>query len=140
MALSTRITQLRKEKGWSQKELAVKLGVGQTIVSGWETNRFAPQIESLIKIAQLFKVSVDYLLFENIPREGTHKIDDFELYEAFRFAESLLPEEKAGVLDHVSALVFRKKVKQAEQEAEKAKKSAKETHAPPLRKVAGKRS
>lgn len=127
--------QLRKEQGWSQDELGKKVGVRQRYVSTWETGQNVPQTESLIKLAQVFEVSVDYLLFDNVPRQGTNKIDDFELYEFFRKAESLPQDAKNAVKKIVSALLFEYKVDQAKEEAENEK-------VPPaasLRKIAGKR-
>src|SRR5262245_31900634 len=117
MSFATKVVELRKEKGLSQIELAQKLGVGQQIVSGWETGKNMPQVERLIKLAELFKVSLDYLLMENVPREGTHKIDDFELYEVFRKADSLPDKEKEIVRELVASVVFRHIVKAAEEKS-----------------------
>lgn len=57
-----RIAALRKEYGLNQKELGERLGVGQTTISAWETGRNDPDSKSLLKMAQLFEVSVDYLM------------------------------------------------------------------------------
>jgi len=57
-----RIKVLRKDAGLSQKELAEALGVHQTAVSQWEHGRTMPDIGLLPALAELFKVSVDYLL------------------------------------------------------------------------------
>ena len=58
----TRIKQARKQKGISQKMLALKLGTKQTTVSGWENAGSEPAYEQLVKMADLFGVSTDYLL------------------------------------------------------------------------------
>jgi transcriptional regulator with XRE-family HTH domain len=138
MALSEKIVQLRKEKDWSQTELGERVGVDQQIISGWERGKNMPHIESLVKLALLFEVSVDYILFDNVPREGTHRIDDFPLYELFRKAESLPEKEKEVVKELVSALLFRCIVKTAEEKSINQKAESKQGAAP-LRKVAGKR-
>lgn len=59
-----RLKSLRKEKGWTQEELAKKLGVSRSAVAGWESSckDNLPEGEVLIKIATIFGVSVDYLL------------------------------------------------------------------------------
>lgn len=57
-----RIRDLRRENNYTQKELATILQVDFRIVSFWETERFEPNIEQLIKICDTFNVSADYLL------------------------------------------------------------------------------
>ena len=55
------IATLRKEKGWTQTELAEKLNVSDKAVSKWE-NGGMPSIEFLPKLSELFGVSIDYLV------------------------------------------------------------------------------
>ena len=57
-----RLLELRKEKGVSQAKLAKDLGVSYSVVCYWETNRSEPTAPNLIKIADYFGVSVDFLL------------------------------------------------------------------------------
>lgn len=57
-----RIGALRREKGWNQKELGDKLGVGQTTVSAWEAGKNEPDYKSIRAMVALFGVSADYLL------------------------------------------------------------------------------
>lgn len=57
-----RIGDLRREKGWNQKELGDKLGVGQTTVSAWEAGKNEPDYKSIRAMVALFGVSADYLL------------------------------------------------------------------------------
>jgi len=57
-----RIHDLRRENNYTQKELATILQVDFRTVSFWETERFEPNIEQLIKICDTFNVSADYLL------------------------------------------------------------------------------
>ena len=60
--LGTRISNLRKEKGLTQEELAEKLYVSRTAVSKWESGRGYPNIDSLKAISGFFSVTVDELL------------------------------------------------------------------------------
>lgn len=53
---------LRKKKGLTQVELANMLNVQQTTVSKWEVGRATPDYPVLIKLSELYSVSVDYLL------------------------------------------------------------------------------
>lgn len=53
---------MRSARGLSQVELAEKLGVTKQSVSNWENDNIQPPIEMLVKIADFFSVSTDYLL------------------------------------------------------------------------------
>ena len=57
-----RMRELRKEKNVSQSQLAEALGVNQKTISSYERNYYEPPQEILVKIAEFFGVSVDYLL------------------------------------------------------------------------------
>ncbi len=57
-----RIKELRKAENISQTQLAKLIGVAQSNISDWENNISRPEYEKLVKIAQIFDVSVDYLL------------------------------------------------------------------------------
>lgn len=56
------ISELRKEKGWTQIELAEKLQVSDKAISKWEKDSGAPSIEFFPALAELFDVSIDYLM------------------------------------------------------------------------------
>jgi len=62
MILPEMIAELRKDKGLLQKELAQFLGVSIGTISNYETGVHNPEIETLIKLADYFNVSVDYML------------------------------------------------------------------------------
>lgn len=57
-----RLKELRKEKGISQLKLAMDLSTNQNTISRYETGEREADYEMLIKIADYFNVSVDYLL------------------------------------------------------------------------------
>lgn len=138
MNIAEKIRELRKEKSWSQDDLGKAVGVHQRYVSTWETGKNMPAAETLIKLSRAFAVSVDYLLFENVPREGVSSIDDFDLYDQFRQASTLPQKQKDAIKELVSGLVFRYKVKTAEQEAETDQAAARAAKGGRL-KIAGKR-
>ena len=60
--IADRLTQIRKEKGMSQEELAEKLGVSRQAVSKWERAESAPDTDNLIALAKLYGVTLDELL------------------------------------------------------------------------------
>ncbi|NBK09988.1 XRE family transcriptional regulator [Enterococcus asini] len=54
----------RKEKGITQEELAHQLLVSSKTISNWETNKTTPDIDNVIRISQLFDISLNHLLLE----------------------------------------------------------------------------
>jgi len=60
--LSKKIYELRMSFGWTQVQLAQKLGITKQTVSNWENDNIQPSIEMLVRLAKLFHVSTDYLL------------------------------------------------------------------------------
>lgn len=75
------INDLRKKSGLSQKEFAGLFNVHQTAVSQWETGKTTPDKETLIKIADYFGVSIDYLLGNTEQKEKPLVNEDEELTE-----------------------------------------------------------
>ena len=61
-ALANNLKRLREEKGITQKELAEKLNSSASRISMYEQNRREPDLQTIIKIANLFNCSIDYLL------------------------------------------------------------------------------
>ena len=64
MFLADKIINLRKKAGWSQEELAGRLGVTRQSVSKWEGAQSVPDIEKIVQLSRLFSVTTDYLLLD----------------------------------------------------------------------------
>ncbi len=62
MILADKIIELRKKNGWSQEELAEKVGVSRQSVSKWEGALSVPDLDKILLMSQIFGVSTDYLL------------------------------------------------------------------------------
>lgn len=62
LKLSKNLRELRQEKGWTQEQLAEKLGVSYQAVSRWETDATYPDIEMLPALADLLEVSLEKLM------------------------------------------------------------------------------
>lgn len=69
MALSEKLYTLRKKSGLSQEQLAEQLSVSRQAISKWESGQSVPESDKLIVISNYFKVSLDYLLKEEIEQE-----------------------------------------------------------------------
>jgi len=93
--LGARIALLRRRCGMSQKKLAQTMGVSASAVGMYEQDRRVPPVELLVKMAQLFEVSTDFLL------TGESKPNDAPILQAllakFR-AQSGLQEEDAALI------------------------------------------
>lgn len=71
-----RLKLLRQSKEMNQVQFADRLGVTKQSVSNWENDNIMPSIEMLVKIADFFNVSTDYLLGRNKPEpEGIKLLD-----------------------------------------------------------------
>ena len=66
MNFSDNLIKLRKGKGWSQEELADKLGLSRQAISKWEVGTSKPDIDNVIKISKLFEISIDELVNNEI--------------------------------------------------------------------------
>lgn len=71
MTIADKIAAERKRRGWSQEELAEKLGVSRQAVSKWESAGSVPDLQKIIQMSELFDVSTDYLLKVNSESEMT---------------------------------------------------------------------
>lgn len=68
-SLGQRIARLRRSKGLTQEELGDKVGISSQAVSKWETDSSVPDVTLLVKIANIFDISVDELLGNERIRE-----------------------------------------------------------------------
>lgn len=69
MILADKIIEERKKNGWSQEELASKLGVSRQAVSKWESSGSIPDLQRILQMSELFGVTTDYLLKDEIEEE-----------------------------------------------------------------------
>lgn len=82
MILSEKIIMLRKKYGWSQEELAERLDISRQSVSKWESGASIPDLERIVGMSQLFGVTTDYLLKDEM--------------EETEFADGMTPEITEG--------------------------------------------
>lgn len=69
MILADKIIEERKKNGWTQEDLAQKLGVSRQSVSKWESAGAIPDLKKIIQLADLFGVSTDYLLKDEVEKK-----------------------------------------------------------------------
>ena len=102
MILADKIVEERKRNGWSQEELAEKLNVSRQSVSKWEGAQSIPDLNRIIRMAELFQVSTDYLLKET--EERTVISDNFS-----ETSDNSLPIRKVSMKEASSFLHLTKK-------------------------------
>ncbi|QYA42103.1 helix-turn-helix domain-containing protein [Macrococcoides bohemicum] len=112
--ISEQIISLRNRRGWTQQQLADKVGVSKQSVSNWETGEKLPRMGKLEELAKIFNVTVSYIvdgksdlekenidIVKNLESKGI--IINFSDFEGF---EKLSDEEK---------LDFQKRIEEAVQ-------------------------
>lgn len=103
MILAEKIIMLRKQNGWSQEELAMKLNISRQSVSKWESGASIPDLDKIIKLSELFGVSTDYLLkdsMETVQETDLYLADS--AYEETEKARSVTLEEANRYMDLVA--------------------------------------
>ena len=77
MNFGERLKQIRANQGLSQEQLAEKIGVSRQAITKWETNRGLPDVENMIILAEIFKITLDELVLQKT-NEQEAKIELFE--------------------------------------------------------------
>ena len=90
MNMADRIQYLRKTKGFSQEELADKVGVSRQAVSKWESEQSTPDIEKIIIMSELFEVTTDYILKGIEPVNMTNRKTIYSLYTGFAVISAII--------------------------------------------------
>jgi len=102
------IADLRKQKGWSQAELAEKSGVSREMIGKYERSEAVPSIDAAKKIADAFEVSMDYLV-----GEGAFKAFDKKAMQRFKELEHLEDDKKRTLFDLIDTYIRDAKARKA---------------------------
>ena len=97
MILADKIIELRKRNGWSQEELAEKLDVSRQSISKWEGAQSVPDMNRILALSQIFGVSTDVLLKDELDLGGMSSADIFPEDDA---ARSVTMEEAVAFLEY----------------------------------------
>ena len=96
MILADKIAELRKKNGWSQEELADKLEVSRQSISKWESAQSIPDMNRILKMSEVFGVSTDLLLKDNL--EITDDRESVDAVEQYGNARAVSMEEAGEFL------------------------------------------
>jgi transcriptional regulator with XRE-family HTH domain len=90
MSIGQRIVHLRKQKNWSQRDLAEKLGISARQLVRWELNQVEPRPKSIESLAEVLGTTPEELVTAPVSL-GTKKIEDEELQELLDYIPELEP-------------------------------------------------
>ncbi len=117
MTIGEKIKRLRKESNLSQGQLALKTGMDARRISKYENNINLPTTETLIKIAEYFNVSLDYLVKTDIDNMATTPIRDKDLLRQFEELDKMSDEEKAHIKYVIQSVLDKNRFKKLAGEA-----------------------
>lgn len=104
----SRIKELRKQKRWSQKELANKVGITFHLINKYEGGQVAPPIERLSLIAESLNTTVDYLLTGTM--QDDVPLHDRKLLKMFKLLEAAKSKDKEMIINLIDAVILKSKV------------------------------
>lgn len=96
--LGTNIRSLRSKKGWSQTELADKIGVHLTHINRIENGKYLPSVDTIVLLAEALETSLDILVNGSTESSKDIRIEDQSFAEKIRLLNSLDEEEKKPLL------------------------------------------
>ena len=108
MTLGKKISYLRKQRGWTQQELADKISVHGRHVTRLEHDKMKPSPATLAQLSQVFQVEPD-VLADAI----TKSADNPQLQSAVQMVYQLDPDDQSMVVRFVQALFAKKRMEQA---------------------------
>lgn len=111
LSLGGRIKELRKDRGWSQREFSARANVSQTRLSKYENGTHQVPLGALIRIAHTLALPVDVLLPDtgDMPRDP----QDMELFARLRSLVALGAEEKAVACSLLDTVLAMRELRQA---------------------------
>ena len=110
MALANRVKQLRSEHSWSQGDLAERVGADPAQISRYENGRITPSADALVRLAEVFDVSCDYLLVDEAPRRPFRSPEDI-FGDRLATVGELGDHDRELLLSFLEALVTKTRLK-----------------------------
>jgi transcriptional regulator with XRE-family HTH domain len=129
LVISERIKELRKAHNWNQAELAEKMSIDSKMISYYENGKYVPSAEVIVKLAEVFDVSIDYLLIPDIPKKPLRQNINNELIQELSDFENLPDKDKEMIMHMVHTVISKNKMRELAIKAPpEVKHSQKKTH------------
>lgn len=96
------LKELRKENGYSQREVAEVISVSQRVYSNYERGEKEPSIDTLIKLSKLFKTTIDYILCNENKRISTMEENEMKIFNKYNKLE---PKNKDIIEEVMESLI-----------------------------------
>ncbi len=103
-----KLKKLRKNRGWSQGQLAQKIGADLQRISKYERGVMWPTMELMVRIAKVFEVTVDYLIRDQ-GNAAISKIKNQTLLHQIEEINNFSDEEQETIISFLDAFIKRKK-------------------------------
>ena len=99
---------VREEKNLQQKEVGQKLNRTAACISSWETGKTEPSIDDLIKLADFFEVSIDYLVGRTDEYNVIHEVQDYSSLhkKMLSLFDKLSSDDRMQVIGFMQALLL----------------------------------
>ncbi|MBA55197.1 MAG: transcriptional regulator [Pseudomonadales bacterium] len=110
-AFGARLKGLRKQKNWSQKELAALVDIRFQQLNKYESGLNIPPAGMLIKLADALNVSVDYLLTGNV--DEAEPLANSRLFRRFQELEAMAQEDQETVIKVIDAMIAKQRIASA---------------------------
>jgi len=110
-AFGARLKQLRKQRHWTQKELAARVDIRFQLLNKYESGQHIPPAETLIRLAQALDTTVDYLLTGN-PMEETPLANSM-LFKRFQALETFNEEDRITIIKVIDAMIAKHRMEAA---------------------------
>ena len=104
-SLGQRVARLRKEKGYTQTQLADKIGLTQDLVSAYELDKLGMRAEMVIRFAQALEVSTDELLGVKSTKKKVDDEPSLRIMRRLNKIKTLPPSEQKTLLRTIDMLL-----------------------------------
>ena len=112
MTFANKLKKLRNENGWSQEKLGELINIHPRLISKYERGKNYPAAETLIKLAKIFCVSIDFLILDKDKNEKIMlKLKDTRLLKQFNELDKMKNKDKKIIISLIDAYIAKIKNK-----------------------------
>ncbi len=107
-AFGLRLKELRKQKGWTQKELANQIDIRFAQLNKYECGMHVPSIEKLAQLSDILGVTLDYLVMGN--RDQKQPLHNIRLIERLKELEGFDSDDQETIIKVIDAMIVKRRV------------------------------